>query len=115
MRPGILPVSRLFTPCRNSAAGKMPARSFMPSGGTVGVHRMVFALVTAAVLLVGCANHQQLNSQKQEDRVAAAVAAKDTATIDDARCQSFGYRLGTSGYEKCRKDFDNEHKQFDAK
>ncbi len=81
----------------------------------MGVHRMIFALVTAAVLLVGCANHQQLDPQKQEDKAAAAAAAKDTATIDDARCQSFGYRPGTSGYEKCRKDFDDEHKQFDAK
>jgi hypothetical protein len=112
MRPGILLVSRLFSDCQNSTAGKTPSRS---SDGTVGVHRMFFALVTAAVLLVGCANHQQSDSQKQEDKAAAAAAAKDTATIDDARCQSFGYRLGTSGYEKCRKEFDNEHKQFDAK
>ena len=72
-------------------------------------------LILMPLFLAGCAGHQQLNEldpEKQQDKAPAAAAAKATATIDDARCQSFGFQPGTPGYAQCRKDFDNQHKQI---
>jgi hypothetical protein len=41
--------------------------------------------------------------------------AKDTSTIDDARCQSFGFQPGSPGYAQCRKNIDSERKQMGIK
>jgi hypothetical protein len=72
------------------------------------IHRLALVLMTVAIFLPGCADHRELDAQKKEDKAAAAAAAKDTATISDARCKSFGFQPGTPSYTKCRKDFDNE-------
>ena len=78
------------------------------------IHRLALVLMTMVIFLPGCADDRQLDAQKKEDKAAAAAAAKDSATIDDAKCKSFGFQPGTPGYTKCREDFDNERKQFDV-
>jgi hypothetical protein len=66
-------------------------------------------LILMSLFLAGCAG-QGLDPEKKQDKASAAEAAKTTAAIDDAKCQSFGFQPGSPGYAQCRKDFDNEHK-----
>jgi len=68
-------------------------------------------LIQVAILLAGCANQQQA----KEDRAAAEEAAKETGTIDDARCRSYGFQPGSPDYAQCRKDIDSGHKQSGIK
>jgi uncharacterized protein YcfL len=68
-------------------------------------------LILLSLLLVGCADHQS-DQQQQENKAAAAAAAAGVAAIDDAKCQSFGYQPGSSGYRQCRESFDNQHAQM---
>ena len=75
------------------------------------MHRTgVFVLALAAVIPAGCANQLHPDAQSKEDKAAAEEAAKETGTIDDARCQSYGFPPGSPGYAQCRKDIDNERK-----
>jgi len=64
------------------------------------------------MLLAGCTSDQQ---QAKDDTAAAAEAAKQTGTIDDARCQSYGFQPGSPDYAQCRKDIDSGHKQMGVK
>ena len=68
-------------------------------------------LILMSLFLAGCAG-QGLDPEKKQDKAseAEAEAAKATAAIDDAKCQSFGFQPGSPGYAQCRKDFDNGHK-----
>ena len=79
------------------------------------VPSLAFVLIPIAILLVGCASQQHPDSQTKEDKAAAEESAKETGTIDDARCQSYGFQPGSPGYAQCRKDLDSEHKQMDIK
>lgn len=79
------------------------------------VFRGVFALVLAAIYLAGCANQQQPDPQAKEDRAALQEAAKEIGSIDDARCQSFGFQPGSSGYAKCRKELESERTHMGIK
>jgi hypothetical protein len=80
-----------------------------------GVLDLAFILIPAVVILVGCANQLHSDAQSKEDRAAAEAIAKGTATIDDARCQSYGFQPGSLGYVQCRKDIDNDRKQMGIK
>jgi hypothetical protein len=64
------------------------------------------------MLLAGCADQQRPDPQ---DKAAAEEAAKATDTIDDARCQSYGFQPGSSGYAQCRKDFASGRGQMNIK
>ena len=70
-----------------------------------------FLLIPVAVLLACCANQQE----GKEDKAAAEEAAKATGTIDDARCQSYGFQPGSPDYAQCRKDIDSGHKRMGIK
>jgi hypothetical protein len=74
-----------------------------------------FALIAAAMFLAGCASQQRPDAQAKEDKAAMQEAAKDVASIDDARCQSFGFAPGSPGYAKCRKELDNERAHMGVK
>lgn len=80
------------------------------------VHSLVSILIPMAIFLTGCTNQlKQADVQKKEDMAAAAEADRVTASIDDAKCQSFGHQPGSPGYAQCRKDLNNDHKQFGVK
>jgi starvation-inducible outer membrane lipoprotein len=64
---------------------------------------LAFLLISFAVLLAGCAS-QEDDLQAKETAAALEQAAKQTNTIDDARCQSFGYQPGSPKYAQCRKE-----------
>jgi hypothetical protein len=76
---------------------------------------LAFVLIPVAIILAGCANQLNSDPQIKEDKAAAAEAAKETSTIDDARCQSYGFQPGSPGYVQCRKDIDSERKQMGVK
>jgi outer membrane biogenesis lipoprotein LolB len=71
-----------------------------------------FLLIPVAILLAGCTSDRQ---QAKDDTAAAEEAAKQTGTIDDARCQSYGFQSGSPDYAQCRKDIDSGHKQMGVK
>jgi hypothetical protein len=73
---------------------------------------VAFVAITMATFLAGCANQHYADPQAKEDKAAAKAAAKETDAIDDARCQSYGFRPGAPRYAQCRKDIDNERKQM---
>lgn len=75
------------------------------------IRGVALALMAVALLFASCAMQQQVDPEKKADKAAAEAAAKETGTIDDARCQSFGFQPGTSGYTQCRKDLESERKQ----
>jgi outer membrane biogenesis lipoprotein LolB len=75
------------------------------------VRGVALALMPVVLLLAGCAMQQQSDAEKKADKAAAEEAAKETGTIDDARCQSFGFQPGAAGYTRCRKDLESERKQ----
>jgi hypothetical protein len=79
------------------------------------IRDLVFALIPAAIILAGCADQLRSDPQSKEDKAAAEGLAKDTATIDDARCQSYGFQPGSPGYAQCRKDIDGERRQMGVK
>jgi hypothetical protein len=79
------------------------------------VLHLAFALAPVAILLVGCANQLHSDPQSKEDKAAAEEAAKETSTIDDVRCQSFGFQPGSPRYVQCRNDIDSERKQMGLK
>ena len=89
----------------------MAAPMFVVSNAKRNVRSPAFLLISVAMLLAGCANQQQA----KEDKAAAEEAAKETGTIDDARCWSYGFQPGSSDYAQCRKDIDNGHKQMGIK
>jgi hypothetical protein len=72
------------------------------------VPNLAFVLLPVVILLAGCAKLQNLDPQTKEDKAAAEESAKETGTIDDARCQSYGFQPGSPGYAQCRKDSDSE-------
>ena len=94
----------------------MIARCVPRRNGKRSVHFFALApMMVAALFLLSCADHPpNSDAQQKEDKAAAMAAAKDTATIDDARCQSVGFQPGTSRYDQCRKDVNNERKQYGA-
>jgi hypothetical protein len=79
------------------------AKRYVPS--------LAFVLLPVVLLLAGCAKFQNLDPQIKEDKAAAEESAKETGTIDDARCQSYGFQPGSSGYAQCRKDIDSEFRR----
>lgn len=79
------------------------------------VHHVAFALVPAAMFLASCANQQHSDLQAKEDKAAQEEATKEIGSIDDARCQSFGFQQGSIGYTQCRKDMDNDRKRLGVK
>jgi hypothetical protein len=76
---------------------------------------LAFVLIPVAILLAGCANQPHFDSQTKEDKAAAEQSAKETGTIDDVRCQSYGFQPSSAGYAQCRKDIDSERKQTGIK
>jgi len=70
------------------------------------------ALVLTLVLLAGCNSAKDLDVQKKEDKAAQDQATAAEAGIDDAKCQSYGYKRGTPAYEQCRKDYQAWHKSL---
>jgi hypothetical protein len=76
---------------------------------------LAFTLVPAALFLAGCANGLHSDVQSKEDRAAAEQVAKDISTIDDARCQSYGFQPSSPRYVQCRKDIDSERRQMSIK
>ena len=75
------------------------------------MHRQLLILMSLPLLLADCAGHD-LDPEKKQDKASEAEAAKATGAIDDAKCQSFGFQPGSSGFAQCRKDLDNERKQL---
>jgi uncharacterized protein YcfL len=71
------------------------------------------ALILALVLLTGCSSiEKQADEEKKQDKVAQADAMAAEASIDDTKCQSFGYKKGSAAYLQCLKDYENVHKQL---
>ena len=89
----------------------MAAPMFAPSNARRNFPSLAFLLVPVAILLAGCANQQQA----KEDQAAAEEVAKETGTIDDARCRSYGFQPGSPDYAQCRADIDIGHKQIGIK
>ena len=89
----------------------MPTPIFAVRNAKRNVPSAAHVLIPVAILLAGCANQEQA----KEDRAAAEEAAKETGTIDDARCQSYGFQPGSPDYAQCRKDIDSGHKQTGIK
>jgi hypothetical protein len=79
------------------------------------VHGVAFVLSAVAIFFAGCASQQQPDVQAKEDKAALQEAAKEIGSIDDARCQSFGFQPGSSGYTKCRKELDSERNHMGIK
>jgi hypothetical protein len=67
-------------------------------------------MIVGIFLLFGCTS-SDLNPQKQ-DKESAAEAAKAYGPIDDAKCQSQGFRPSSPAYAQCRKDIENIRKQI---
>lgn len=72
-------------------------------------------LIPAAMFISACANQQHPDSQAKEDKAAAQEAIKDIGSIDDAKCQSFGFQSGSPSYTQCRKDIDNQRSHMGIK
>jgi hypothetical protein len=97
-------------------AAQLHFRKTCDDGSSMAMARHVaFVLVPLAMLLADCANQQHPDPQAKEDKAAQQAATKEIGSIDDARCQSFGFQPGSAGYAQCRKDFDNERKQLGVK
>jgi hypothetical protein len=92
----------------------MATRIFAPGGAKRRVLDLAFVLIPVTIILAGCAN-QQHSDQSKEDKAAAEEAAKETGTIDDTRCQSYGFQPGSPRYVQCRKDIDSDRKQTGIK
>jgi hypothetical protein len=60
------------------------------------------ASIAAAMFLAGCAG-QQRPMRRKKDRAAVRGAAKDIASNEDARRQSFGFQPDSPGYTECRE------------
>jgi hypothetical protein len=90
----------------------MAAPVFALNNAKRNVPSSAFLLIPVAILLAGCATNQQ---QAKQDKASAEEAAKETGTIDDARCQSYGFQPGSPDYAECRKDIDGRHKQMGIK
>lgn len=93
----------------------MDSRMFARGDIEWKVRGVACLLVAAAIFLAGCAHPQQPDAQAKEDKAALQEAAKDVSSIDDARCQSFGFQPGSPGYTKCRKDLDSERSHMGIK
>ena len=72
---------------------------------------VAFALIPVATFLSCCADQQSLDPQQKEDKAAQQEASKEVGSIDDARCQSEGFRPSSAGYPRCRKELAIEHIQ----
>jgi hypothetical protein len=94
--------------------GKMATR-MAHDGALRKVHGVAFALISAAIFLAGCANQQQPDAHAKEDKAALQEAAKEIGSIDDARCQSFGFQPSSPDYAKCRKELDSERSHMGTK
>jgi PBP1b-binding outer membrane lipoprotein LpoB len=73
--------------------------------------QVAFVLIAMAILFAGCANQRDSDPQAKEDKAAQQKAAKEIGSMDDLKCQSFGYQPGSTGYARCRKEFDAEREQ----
>jgi len=73
---------------------------------------LAFLLIPVVILLACCASQQRPDAQAKEAKVEAEAVAKETAAIDDARCQSFGFQPRSPRYAQCRKEFDSEREQM---
>jgi hypothetical protein len=93
----------------------MATRMFALGDAKRRVLDLAFVLIPVAIILAGCANQLHSDPQSKEDKAAAEKAAKETSTIDDTRCQSYGFQPGSPGYVQCRKDIDSERKQMGIK
>jgi hypothetical protein len=93
----------------------MAARMFALGDAKRRVLDLAFVLTPVAIIIAGCTNQLNSDPQIKEDKAAAEEAAKETSSIDDARCQSYGFQPGSPGYVQCRKDIDNERKQMGIK
>lgn len=78
-------------------------------------YSVAFVAIPMAMFLTGCANQHQADAQAKEDRAAVEQAAKDVHSIDDARCQSFGFRPTSPGYTQCRRELDGERSHMGIK
>jgi len=73
----------------------------------------VLLLIPVAILLACCASQQRPDAQQAKEAKAETDAvARDLASIDDARCQSFGFQRGSSRYGQCRRDIIAQRKQM---
>ena len=72
----------------------------------------VTLIVLFAVYLTGCTSAGMSDvGAKKQDKEMATETANGFASIDDARCRSFGYQPGTATYAQCRSDYEKLHKQ----
>jgi hypothetical protein len=95
--------------------GKMATQVLAFDNAKRKVLDLAFTLMPAALILAGCANEIHSDTQSKEDRAAAEEVAKDISTIDDARCQSYGFQPSSPRYVQCRKDIDSERRQMSIK
>jgi hypothetical protein len=82
---------------------------------TVARHGITSVAIAVAIFLAGCANEHQADAQAKEDQAAAAQASRDIGSIDDARCQSFGFPRATPAYSRCRRELDRERSHIGIK
>ena len=75
--------------------------------------RFVLPPILALAFLSACAGSSDIDAKKQ-DKELATETAKGFAAVDDAKCQSYGFRVGTTAYSDCRKQFESEHKQSES-
>jgi hypothetical protein len=52
---------------------------------------------------------------RKQRKAAAQETAKETGSIDNARCQSFGFRAGSPDSTKCRKELDSKRTHIGIK
>jgi hypothetical protein len=71
------------------------------------------AFLTSCTGLAGCAGHS-LDPIAAEEKQEIKASEAAVAAIDDAKCQSYGFRPGSAGYAQCRRDFDIHHATFKA-
>lgn len=93
--------------CGNAYHGGLIARSSLQPQSLMAMKRYVaFVLIAVAMLFAGCANQRDSDPQAKADKAAQQKAAKEIGSMDDLKCQSFGYQPGSVGYSRCRKEFD---------
>lgn len=69
------------------------------------------AVILMSLFIASCTAMHDVDPEKQ-DKATAAAAAAGLAPIDDARCQSFGFKPGSPSYAQCRKNLDDQHAQM---